>query len=142
MARSTHSGLPAVVEPPAMGIPTVQEIPPDEFDLEFDPKKGGDGGGTGTRRRQRGVLAELPEEPDDTAAFPPAAQAIISDIIGQLRHSNDLASILQFAIEALTQVCQAERVLIWQVEGDQLAVTNEFTFSGQTCFVGNQLNAQ
>jgi diguanylate cyclase (GGDEF)-like protein len=76
------------------------------------------------------------------AVFPPAAQSIISDIIGQLRHSNDLSSILQFAIETLTTVEGAERGLIWQVVGDQLAVTNEFAMSGHTCFAGNQLGSQ
>lgn len=74
--------------------------------------------------------------------IPVPAQAIISDIIGQLRHSSDLTSILQYAIETLTQVVQAERGLIWQVVGDQLAVTNEFATSGHTCFVGNQLGSQ
>ncbi|HEY9679202.1 MAG TPA: diguanylate cyclase [Drouetiella sp.] len=76
------------------------------------------------------------------AVFPVAAQSIISDIIGQLRHSNDLSSILQFAIETLTTVVGAERGLIWQVVGDQLAVTNEFAMSGHTCFAGNQLGSQ
>ncbi|HEY9714497.1 MAG TPA: GAF domain-containing protein, partial [Chroococcales cyanobacterium] len=52
------------------------------------------------------------------------------------------ASILQFAIESLTTVAGADRGLIWQVVGDQLAVTNEYAVTGHTCFVGNQLNSQ
>lgn len=83
---------------------------------------------------------ELPE--DELPAFPPAAQSIISEIIGQLRHSNDLSSILQFAIEALTQVTKADRGIIWQVVGDQLQVTNEYAASGHTCFAGNQLGSE
>jgi len=74
--------------------------------------------------------------------IPPAAQAIISDIIGQLRHSSDLNSILQYAIETLTKGLGADRGLIWKVVGDQLAVTNEFSTIGNTCFVDNQLNSQ
>lgn len=128
-SRSTVTRVPAI---PAVGVP-VQDIPSEEFAIDD-----GDSGDSGIRRRVR----TIPDFPDDMSAFPPAAQAIISDIIGQLRHSNDLASILQFAIEALTSVVGAERGLIWQVEGDQLAVTNEFSQSGHTCFVGNQLGSQ
>ncbi|MDR3615150.1 MAG: diguanylate cyclase [Candidatus Obscuribacterales bacterium] len=76
-----------------------------------------------------------------SSVFPPAAQLIIREIIGQLRHSNDLASILQFAIEALTKATKADRGLIWQVVGDQLQVTNEYAVSGHTCFAGNQLGS-
>jgi diguanylate cyclase (GGDEF)-like protein len=83
----------------------------------------------------------LPENGDSKNLIPPAAQAIISDIIGQLRHSSDLNSILQYAIETLTQGLGADRGLIWKVVGDQLAVTNEST-TGNTCFVDNQLNSQ
>jgi diguanylate cyclase (GGDEF)-like protein len=67
------------------------------------------------------------------------AQSIISDIIGRLRHSGDLSSILQFAIEKLTRATESERGLIWQIVGDQLGVTNEFAASGHTPFVGNLL---
>ena len=82
------------------------------------------------------------EGPDTKHLIPPAAQAIISDIIGQLRHSSDLNSILQYAIETLTNGLGADRGLIWKVVGDQLAVTNEFSIIGNTCFVDNQLNSQ
>ncbi|HEY9681786.1 MAG TPA: diguanylate cyclase [Oculatellaceae cyanobacterium] len=81
-------------------------------------------------------------ESDASYVFPAAAQSIISEIIGQLRQSNDLALILQFAIQALTDVVKAERGLIWKIVGDQLAVTNEYTASGHTCFAGNQLGPQ
>ncbi len=79
---------------------------------------------------------------DSKNVIPPAAQAIISDIIGQLRHSSDLTSILQYAIEVLTNVLKADRGLIWKVVGDQLVVTNEYSITGHTCFVDNQLNSQ
>lgn len=87
-------------------------------------------------------LSPLDKAEAHITPFPPAAQTIISEIIGQLRHSNNLSSILQFAIEALTQVTKAERGLIWQVVGDQLAVTHEYALSGHTSFVGNQLGSQ
>lgn len=93
-------------------------------------------------RGLRQTLADENQAAQEDVIIPVPAQAIISDIIGQLRHSSDLTSILQYAIETLTQVVQAERGLIWQVVGDQLAVTNEFATSGHTCFVGNQLGSQ
>jgi len=74
--------------------------------------------------------------------IPPSAQSIISEIIGQLRHSSDLNSILQYAIETLTTILGADRGLMWKVVGDQLAVTNEYSIGGNTCFVDNQLNSQ
>ena len=74
--------------------------------------------------------------------IPLIAQSIISDIIGQLRHSSDLHSILQYAIETLTQELKADRGLIWKISGDQLVVTNEFSTTGMNCFVDNQLNSQ
>jgi len=78
---------------------------------------------------------------DNENPIPPAAQQIVKDIIGQLRQSNDLSSILQFAIEALTAACQAGRGLVWQVDGDRLAVTNECAINGQMCFVGSTLDS-
>jgi diguanylate cyclase (GGDEF)-like protein len=98
-----------------------------------------------TRTNLKAVLAQQnaqAEGSDTKNLIPPAAQAIISDIIGQLRHSSDLNSILQYAIETLTKGLGADRGLIWKVVGDQLAVTNEFSISGHTCFVDNQLNSQ
>lgn len=74
--------------------------------------------------------------------FPPDAQRIIREMISQLRHSSDLPSILQYAIEQLTNVCQADRGLIWQVLGDQLTVTNEFAPNGNEPFGGQNLSAQ
>lgn len=71
-----------------------------------------------------------------------AAQTIIGEIIGQLRHSSDLSSILQFAIENLTKATNAERGLIWQIVGDQLQVTNEYSAGGHTKFVGRDLPFQ
>lgn len=119
-------------------------IPAQEFDIDRD-----DDDDELSRRMQQivedekeTISEEQQQQLNHNAVFPPAAQSIISDIIGQLRHSNDLSSILQFAIETLTTVVGAERGLIWQVVGDQLAVTNEFAMSGHTCFAGNQLGSQ
>lgn len=96
----------------------------------------------GPSSTRSGMAAMVPGSGDARNVMPPAAQAIISDIIGQLRHSNDLGSILQYAIEVLATELKADRGLIWKVVGDQLAVTNEFSSSGHTCFVDNQLNSQ
>jgi diguanylate cyclase (GGDEF)-like protein len=82
------------------------------------------------------------QEPEKQRESPSIAQSIISDIIGRLRHSSDLSSILQFAIENLTNATNAERGLIWQIVGDQLSVTNEFAASGRTPFVGQLLPSQ
>lgn len=73
--------------------------------------------------------------------MPPAAQSIISEIIGRLRHQSDLSSILQFAIEMLALNTHADRGLIWRIEGDHLKVTNEFSLSGHNCFLQNQLTS-
>ena len=80
------------------------------------------------------------EEPP--ALIPPDAQAIISEIVGRLRHSSDLSSILQYAIETLVEVSGAERGLIWQIEGDHLRVTNEYATSGYNQFIKSQLTPQ
>lgn len=81
------------------------------------------------------------EKVEIPSVIPPQAQTIIRDIVGQLRQSNDLSSILQLAIESLTNAASVDRGLIWQIVGnDQLAVTNEFAVSGHTPFVGNQLS--
>ncbi len=66
------------------------------------------------------------------------AQTIIAEIISRLRHSHNLNAILQFAIEKLAQAVNADRGLIWQVVGDQLAVTHEYSASGNLCFISNR----
>jgi diguanylate cyclase (GGDEF)-like protein len=91
-------------------------------------------------RGLREVWTNISQASIDT--YPPDAQRIIRDIVGQLRHSSDLSSILQLAIEQLTGVLNADRGLIWQVIGDQLTVTNEHAPNGHTCFVGTNLGAQ
>jgi diguanylate cyclase (GGDEF)-like protein len=111
------------------------------------PKSGDNGGnanggstqGPGALKNLRDSMSDANKNKEDVPAI---AQGIISDIIGQLRHSSDLNSILQFAIENLTKAAKADRGIIWQVVGDQLAVTNEFATSGHTCFAGNQLGVQ
>ncbi len=95
-----------------------------------------------SQTRLQAMKQEEEQQPVIQQIIPHAAQAIISDIIGQLRHSSDLYSILQYAIHTLTDVVKAERGLIWQVVGDQLAVTNEYAVSEHACFAGNQLNSQ
>jgi diguanylate cyclase (GGDEF)-like protein len=103
-------------------------------------RAGGIAGAMSNLRNQRDSLA--PGETDKHSGDPRVAQGIIGDIIGQLRHSSDLFSILQFAIENLTKAAHADRGLIWQVVGDQLAVTTEYAASGHMCFQGNQLGVQ
>lgn len=75
----------------------------------------------------------------DLVIIPPAAQVIIKDIIGLLRHSDDVPSILQLAIEKLTVMGRAHRGLIWQVADGELAVTQEYSTTGHNCFVGEKL---
>jgi len=103
---------------------------------------GGAGQGPGALKNLRDSMYSADAGNKNKEDVPPIAQGIISDIIGQLRHSSDLNSILQFAIENLTKAAKADRGIIWQVVGDQLAVTNEFAISGHTCFAGNQLGVQ
>src|SRR5579883_442014 len=99
--------------------------------------RGGDGKGG---LAMRTPPADLQEEPP--SIMPPAAQSIISEIIGRLRHASDLTSILQYAIETLVLATNAERGLIWQIDGDHLKVTNEFATNGHNCFLQNQLSPQ
>lgn len=85
---------------------------------------------------------EKEETGEQVALIPPDAQTIISEIVGRLRHSSDLQSILQFAIEKLVETAGAERGLIWQIDGDHLKVTNEYAKSGHNAFVNNKLSPQ
>jgi len=88
------------------------------------------------------VPGQPAEKDSSRSVIPQAAQEIIREIIGKLRHSKDQSSILQLAIEKLTQVGKAHRGLIWQLAGDQLQVVNEYSISGHNCFVGNQLGPE
>jgi diguanylate cyclase (GGDEF)-like protein len=90
-------------------------------------------------RELREVWTAIAEESREV--FPPDAQRIIRDIMGQLRHSSDHQSILQMAIEELMKIARADRGLVWQVVGDQLTVTNEFAASGDTPFIGTKLGS-
>lgn len=104
-----------------------------------------DDGAGGSRKTAVGAPETQPgpeETGEHVPVIPVAAQTIISDIIGKLRHSSDLQSILQFAIEKLVETAGAERGLIWQIDGDHLKVTNEFATSGKEAFVDNKLSPQ
>jgi diguanylate cyclase (GGDEF)-like protein len=79
---------------------------------------------------------------EQVVVIPPAAQIIIRDIIGLLRHSDDVASILQHAIDKLTVMGRAHRGLIWQLADGELAVTQEYSTTGNNCFVGQKLGSQ
>lgn len=68
-------------------------------------------------------------------------QAIIHSVIGQLRHSNNLSSIIQSALEAVTKLIGADRGIVWQVVGDHLETTNEYSLDGHICFLNNRLGA-
>ncbi len=78
----------------------------------------------------------------DVSNIPAPARSIIRTIHNKLLHSSDIASILQDAIEALTLAVQADRGILWQIEGDHLVALNEFSRNGHKCFEGNQLGAQ
>lgn len=111
----------AAIAPPA--VPPVTHIDIDD-ELSLEAHK---------------IVIDDSEEP--SPLMPPAAQSIISEIIGRLRHQSDLSSILQFAIEMLALNTNADRGLIWRIEGDHLKVTNEFALSGHNCFLQNQLTS-
>lgn len=161
MQPTAHISAATSVEvtvPPNGEAANADDIDPEEFSvtqglttgshsgLEAQPKGISDGRDNKRKKapKARHEMKDLEAVPDgeEVPVMRPSAQAIIGDIIGQLRHSNDLSSILQFAIESLTNAVDAERGLIWQVVGDQLGVTNEYASSGHTCFVGNQLGSQ
>ncbi|HEY9867738.1 MAG TPA: diguanylate cyclase, partial [Candidatus Obscuribacterales bacterium] len=92
-----------------------------------------------------GVTSDQPATAEQHPArhvIPLAAQDVIKDIIDGLRHSSDLDAMLQRAISRLTVAGKAHRGLIWQVVGDRLTVTNEFSVSGHTPFVGTQLGSE
>lgn len=82
-----------------------------------------------------GLSHELP------SVVPPAAQMIISEIIGRLRHSSDLSPIFQYAIENLVKSSGADRGIIWRIDGEHLKVTNEYSTNGHNCFVDNKLTS-
>ncbi len=82
-----------------------------------------------------GLSQELP------SVVPPAAQAIISDIISKLRHSSDLSPIFQYAIENLVKSAGADRGIIWRIDGEHLKVTHEYSTNGHNCFVDNKLTS-
>ncbi len=91
IARSTITKMPAVIQP-AVTVPA--SIPSER--IEIDVTRPGDGGDGHGRRRNRETSMPSADDGDETSSFPPAAQSIISDIIGQLRHSK--RSRLYFAI--------------------------------------------
>jgi diguanylate cyclase (GGDEF)-like protein len=72
----------------------------------------------------------------------PAAESIIREIIGRLRHSSDLSEILQLAVERMVNSLNADRGLIWQVSGDRMIVSNEYANNTPQCFVGSSLAPQ
>lgn len=135
--KSVEPGYGAGIAPDPLAGPESLLVP-----VGSKGKKGGGGGRTNTGMKAMKQMPDAPEGFSGKNVIPPAAQSIISDIIGQLRHSSDLQSILQYAIETLTTIIGADRGLIWKVVGDQLAVTNEYSIAGNTCFVDNELNPQ
>ncbi len=87
LARSSSTSSSTAVPVPVHDIPSEEfDVPTESTDNDGDGngKRRGHGAGEGEGRRRQ-------DEAEELSAFPPAAQAIISDIIGQLRHSNDLA---------------------------------------------------
>lgn len=78
----------------------------------------------------------------DTGGATNIAQSIVNAAIDQMMNESNDHLILQRAVESLTTALGAQRGLIWQVAGDRLAVTNEYSASGHTCFMGNQLSSQ
>jgi len=68
--------------------------------------------------------------------------SIINEVVDRERMAQDGYEVLQCALDRLTAACKADRGLIWQIVGDQLAVTNECASDANRCFVGTQLGSQ
>lgn len=131
--------IPPDAPPDAVSDITVP-TPPKDKDKDKDKDKTKQKRDNKALKDLRQVWTNISDE--ERIVFPPDAQKIIRDIVGQLRHSSDLSSILQMTIEGLTDVSHADRGLIWQVVGDQLTVTNEHAPNGHTCFSGTNLGSQ
>jgi len=71
-----------------------------------------------------------------------AATELQRSILAQLRTASSIASILDFALETLARVLHADRCLIWQIVGDSLVATNEYSTNKHYCFLGNLLSSQ
>jgi len=130
-AKTAAADAKSGVAPPV--VPAIIEV--DDGEDGKDGQDGKDG------KQPPEPVIKIEEQPEDGHLMPPAAQSIISEIIGRLRHQSDLSSILQFAIEMLALNTHADRGLIWRIEGDHLKVTNEFALSGHNCFLQNQLTS-
>jgi diguanylate cyclase (GGDEF)-like protein len=141
----SRSGVPAIDASGNISIPNQggePGLPPGNGQgagAEFLNRTGGIAGAMSNLRGRDSLPVDNQKRGEE---LPRVAQGIISDIIGQLRHSSDLLSILQFAIENLTKAAHADRGLIWRVMGDQLTVTTEYSESGHMCFAGNTLGVE
>jgi hypothetical protein len=71
-----------------------------------------------------------------------AAAEILDKAVERLRGTTSLRSVLDAAIADLTRVCEADRGLIWEIRGDQLCVTHEYSSHDDPRFHNVQLGSQ
>jgi GAF domain-containing protein len=90
--------------------------------------------------KEGNLVTECPNCGEVSEIF--AASEILDKAVARLRGTTSLRSVLDSAIADLTLVCEADRGLIWEIRGDQLCVTHEFSRHGEPRFQNVQLGAQ
>jgi GAF domain-containing protein len=90
--------------------------------------------------KEGNLVTECPNCGEDSEIF--AAAEILDKAVTRLRGTTPLRSVLDSAIADLTLVCEADRGLIWEIRGDQLCVTHEYSRHGEPRFNNVQLGAQ
>ncbi|MCA9805548.1 MAG: GAF domain-containing protein [Cyanobacteria bacterium HKST-UBA02] len=78
----------------------------------------------------------------ENQAYTPEAQSIIRNVIKRLQNGKDISEVLQETIESLTTSLQADSGLVWQIVGDHLEATHEFSIDKSKHFHKNRLSPQ
>ncbi|MGD9681354.1 MAG: GAF domain-containing protein [Candidatus Obscuribacterales bacterium] len=78
----------------------------------------------------------------ESQAYTPEAQSIIRNVIKKLQNGKDISEVLQETIESLTIALQADSGLVWQIIGDHLEATHEFSIDKSKHFLENRLSPQ
>jgi len=82
------------------------------------------------------------EGPFESQAYTPEAQSIIRGIVTGLRNESGVAAVLQETIESLVEKLRADSGLVWQILGDHLEITHEFSADTSKHFVSTRLSPQ
>lgn len=95
--------------------------------------------------RKEAIFCRFCKRPNNPQGVPttgkPASSlpTLAGSILRQLRDGTPLPEILETSAELLAHVVRADRCVVWQIKGDQVVCTQEYTSSGHTCFIGNVL---